>query len=423
MDKVVGFMRITMLTIGSIGDVRPCINLAKELSLRGHEITIAAFPKFQALVEANGFRFHALDGDADKMIGSIMQPDTSGFTYLPRLMKSLRVTVPELIRSLTDSCIGADAMVCNFFGSVYYSISEKFHIPCVQINFFPMDPTGDIPISSIRNQHLGRIINMSSYRIGYIMISLLESRYLSGWRKNEHLSVRGIHSLPDYSVGENQVPVIYAISPSLLPRPSEWNPRIYMSGFLFDDHSTEWMPAKDITAFLAEGRPPVYIGFGSMNSGDMNKLITITLRAVRSAGIRAVIDLSSTGRKLHSSRQVFFMDKYVSHEALFPRVSAVIHHGGAGTTSTGLRFGKPTLIIPFAGDQPFWGNLVWQRGCGPKPVPRSRLTVQRLTKGILDLISQSKYTVNAKQMAVELSRENGIKTASDIIEKEITSWK
>ena len=118
---------------------------------------------------------------------------------------------------------------------------------------------------------------------------------------------------------------------------------------------------------------------------------------------------------------VLFVDD-VPHDWLFPRVSAVVHHGGAGTTASGLRYGKPTLVIPFAGDQTFWGNQVYRAGCGPKPVPRANLTVRRLTKALLNLKSGSSYYENARHISELLGREHGVRVAADLIEQEIARW-
>ena len=417
------FMRITMLSIGSIGDVRPYLLLGKELKNRGHQITMAAFPQFRDFITDSGLSFFPLDGDAEKMIFAIMQPDTNAFSYLPRLMKNIRRFIPVLLESMTQSCSQADAMICNFFGSIYYSIAELFDIPCIQINYFLVDPTGVSPIAAVRNQHLGKYANRSTYRIGYLLISLIEKHYLTPWRKEHHLDTRRISSAPDYSVGKHSVPALYAISPVLFPRPSEWGKNIYMSGFFFDESPDLFFPPEELVSFLSKQPAPVYIGFGSMNAGNMNKLITTILRAIRSADIRAVISLGHTGRKFRNTSRVFFLEGYIPHEWLFPRVSAVIHHGGAGTTATGLRFGIPTLVIPFAGDQTFWGNLVHVSGCGPKPIPRESLTVRRMTCALLDLVSRPDYAEHAGAIAERLAREHGVRNAADIIEKEITRWR
>lgn len=414
-------MKITLLSVGSTGDVRPFILIGRELKSRGHEVTVTAFSRFGNAVTAAGLKFHPLSGSVEKMMESIMEPDTSGVTYLPRLWKGVKDTAPEMLQDMLDSCSTADAMVCNFFGSVYYSIAEKYNIPCVQINLFPMDPTGDVPISSVRNQRLGSFLNKSTYKAGYYLIGTVEKHVLGEWRRNSGLSERRPAVRPDYRIGSHVVPVIYPISPCIFPRPEDWGDHVHMSGFCFDESPVVYDPPRELTAFLSAGERPVYIGFGSMNSGDMNRLLSIVLRAVHAAGIRAVISAGWNGRKLKSSRSVLFVDD-VPHDWLFPRVSAVVHHGGAGTTAAGLHHGKPALVIPFAGDQTFWGTRIWRSGCGPKPVPRAGLTVRRLTKALLDLKSTSSYYENARRISGLLGREHGVHMAADLIEQEIARW-
>lgn len=414
-------MKITMLTLGSTGDVRPYILLGRELQARGHAITLASFSRFAEMVRDSGLTFFPVSGDAEALMAAILSPDTSGITYLPHVQKSLKKVAPQLIQDLSDSCVGADAMICNFFGSVYYSIAEKHQIPCVQTHYFPMDPTHSFPISSIRLQHMGPWLNSASYRIGYLLIGVVEKRYLTSWRKKNAVSLRKLRASPDYRIGDHIIPVIYAISPLLLPRPREWNEHIRMSGFWMDEHPAPWQPPAELEAFLASGGKTVYIGFGSMTGGNMNRLMTIVLRAVHAAGLSAVISAGWGGKKMKSTRRVYFAD-YVPHDWLFPRVCAVVHHGGAGTTAAGLRYGKPTLIIPFAGDQPLWGYRVYETGCGPKPVARESLTVQRLTRALTDLVSRPEYRIHAEAMAEGLSREHGVRTAADMIEEEISRW-
>ena len=414
-------MKITLLSVGSTGDVRPFILIGRALKSRGHSVTITAFSRFAETVTAAGLNFHALSGSVEKMMESIMEPDTSGVTYLPRLWKGVKDTAPEMLQDMLDSCRGADAMVCNFFGSVYYSIAEKYGIPCIQVNLFPMDPTGDVPISAVRNQRLGSFLNKSTYKAGYYLIGTIEKHVLGQWRRSSGLTDRRPAIRPDYRIGSHVVPVIYPISPCLFPRPEDWGEHVHMSGFCFDESPVVYDPPRELTGFLSAGEKPVYIGFGSMNSGDMNRLLSIVLRSVHAAGIRAVISAGWHGRKLKSGRSVIFVDD-VPHDWLFPRVSAVVHHGGAGTTAAGLRYGKPALVIPFAGDQTFWGTRVYRVGCGPKPVPRASLTVHRLTKALLDLKSNSSYYENARHISESLGREHGVLAAADLIEQEIARW-
>ena len=124
---------------------------------------------------------------------------------------------------------------------------------------------------------------------------------------------------------------------------------------------------------------------------------------------------------LQANPNIYFTE-YVSHDWLFPKVKAVVHHGGAGTTAAGLRYGKPTLVVPFGGDQPFWGSRVYSMGCGPKPLSREKLTVQTLTQRLVELTAHESYRVAAEECGMRLSAENGTSNAADIVENEIRAW-
>ena len=416
-------MRITMLTIGSTGDVRPYILLGRELVSRGHTITIATFSHFQNLIEKEGLGFFPLSGDAEKLMASIMSPSSNSLTYLPRLERALKSVAPQLIQDMSDSCASADAMICNFFGSVYYSIAEKYKIPCIQTQFFPMDPTREQPISPVSSQRLGAFLNESTYKLGYLLISSVERRYVNPWRKQNGISPRRIRSYPDYRAGGHSIPVIYAVSPLIMPRPADWGPNIRMSGFWFDESPVSWLPPPDLEDFISrESVPPIYIGFGSMTGRNMKKLMAIVLHSLHASNIRAVVDLGWSGVQLKSNHAVYF-SHYIPHDWLFPRVRAVVHHGGAGSTAAGLRYGKPTLVIPFAGDQSFWANRVWKSGCGPRPISRDQLNIHNMTKALLDLNNHcSRYTQAAEIIMKGLSQEHGVSTAADMIEAEIAGW-
>lgn len=417
-------MKITMLTIGSTGDVRPYVLLGKELKARGHEITIATFAGFEGLIAENGLSYYPISGDVMKLMNNVMKPGVNGVTFLKEFEDAMKDVAPVLLDDLLHACDGADAMMCTFFGSLFYSIAEKHNIPCIQTQYFPMDPTTSMPISSAPGQRWGKAWNLTSYRLGYLLISLLEKRYLTQWRMDNGMEVRKLHTGPDYRIGEHTVPVIYAVSPMVVPRPKAWGEHIHMSGFWWDNTPVTWEPPQDLVDFLEDGEPPIYIGFGSMVSGNMNKTFTKVLKAVRAARVRAVISLGWGGKDMHlkSNHRVYFAD-YVPHDWLFPRVKAVVHHGGAGTTAAGLRYGKPTLVVPFGGDQPFWGNRVNAIGCGPKPISRDMMTVQRLTKGLIDLTTRGSYRVAAEEMGERLRTETGTKNAADIVEREIAAWK
>jgi UDP:flavonoid glycosyltransferase YjiC (YdhE family) len=180
-----------------------------------------------------------------------------------------------------------------------------------------------------------------------------------------------------------KVPFTYCWSPALVPKPADWPSYIDVCGFFFRDEP-KYTPPGDIDRFLRDGPPPVYIGFGSIVIEEPAKVTSMILDAVRTLGIRVIISRgwSNLGEGLPStSKNVLFIGD-CPHEWLFQYVAAVVHHGGAGTAACGLRNVCPTTIVPFFGDQPFWGNMVAAVGAGPNPIPHKSLTSQNLTDAI-----------------------------------------
>ena len=415
-------MRIHMVSIGSTGDVRPYVLLGKELRRRGHQVTIVAFSNFAAMAQEAGLDFYPLAGDVLRFMERIMKPGVVGAKYLREVEKALKDVAPVLLKDLVEAFRGADAMICTFFGSTYYSVAEKYGIPVVQTQYFPMDPNSDIPISSAPIWKLGPAWNIVTYRLGYLLIHLLERRYLTAWRQENNVTVPRLHGGPDYVLGGHTIPVIYAVSPLVMPRPAQWGKNIHMSGFWLEEDAGPFTPSAELADFLTAGEPPVYIGFGSMVSGNMRKTFALVMRAVRAAGLRAVLDKGWGGAELPQGDRIFLLKEFVPHDWLFPRMQAVVHHGGAGTTAAGLRAGKPTLVIPFGGDQPFWGSRVHALGCGPKPSRRETLTVPRLPRALVDLTRRDAYRQAAQALGEGLRREHGLAAAADLVEKEVQHW-
>jgi UDP:flavonoid glycosyltransferase YjiC (YdhE family) len=180
---------------------------------------------------------------------------------------------------------------------------------------------------------------------------------------------------------------------------------------------TEWQPPQALIEFLESGPPPVSIGFGSMVAYDKETLANLCVQALNRAQQRGILLTGWGGLQYDALPESVLAVESVPHDWLFPRVSAVVHHGGAGTTAASLRAGVPTIIVPFLIDQPFWGKRVYDLGVGPSPIPRRKLTVEQLSKAITEAITDT----NMKQRAAELGRkiraEDGIGNAVNIIHR------
>lgn len=416
-------MRILLVAMGSTGDVQPMVVLGKTLTARGHQVTIAAFSALKSLVQGTDIDFFTLTGDAEAFIGSIIKPGASPITYLSRLETAMRGVIVPLLDDLLAACKGRDAIVTTFFGTTLYAIADAYHIPLFQSNYCHTDLTGDHCLPVMRQIPLGRGFNRATYRIAYHMIGMLEERYVRLWCKQNGIAARNMKKGPNYQLAGWTVPVLYAFSNHVVPRPPEWPKNIQAVGFYEDSHPA-FQPPEDLVAFLSAGPAPLYVGFGSMTSGDMDEAMGTLLTALEKTGHRAIVSEGwghLSGRALPDT--VHLLGSFVPHAWLFERVSAVVHHGGAGTTAAGLRAGKPSLAVPFGSDQYFWGERIHALGCGPKMLVRSSMTPARLASRLTDLTSTPSYADNALRLSRHLRQEDGRKTAADLIEDRVKSAK
>jgi UDP:flavonoid glycosyltransferase YjiC (YdhE family) len=190
---------------------------------------------------------------------------------------------------------------------------------------------------------------------------------------------------------------------------------VHITGYYFLDHASDWEPAPELEAFLAAGEPPVYIGFGSMSTRDPEKLAGLMLDAIAGSGQRAVLLTGWGGLQAKDlGEDVYVLDR-APHSWLFPRMAAVVHHGGAGTTAEGVRAGVPTVILPFAFDQAFWGARVTALDVGPDPIPQKKLTVEGLTRAIRLAATDPALRQRAKSLGAAIRSENGVEQAIEIV--------
>lgn len=201
-------------------------------------------------------------------------------------------------------------------------------------------------------------------------------------------------------------------SSALISKPPDWGSYINISGFSFLNQASSYTPPEDLTAFLKAGPPPVYIGFGSIVVDHPEELTKLIFQAVRRAGVRALVSKGWGG--LGGDEEVpegVFLLGNVPHDWLFQYVSAVVHHGGAGTTAIGIAMGKPTVVVPFFGDQPFWGAMIYKAGAGPEPVPFKKMTEETLADSITIALGVDIQTA-VQEMSKKIDNENGAEEAA-----------
>lgn len=190
----------------------------------------------------------------------------------------------------------------------------------------------------------------------------------------------------------------------------DWGNCIDICGFSFLPAKSDYTPPNEIKEFLEAGPTPIYVGFGSIVVDDQITLTKIVFEAIKKTGQRAIV---SRGWGNLGVDEVDVPDNILligscPHDWLFQQVSCVIHHGGAGTTAAGLALGCPTIIVPFFGDQEFWGNIVAKAGAGPVPIPHKRLTVEKLSAAI-EMALKDSTKERAQEIAKKMKNESGVR--------------
>jgi sterol 3beta-glucosyltransferase len=174
-------------------------------------------------------------------------------------------------------------------------------------------------------------------------------------------------------------------------------------------------PPAELAHFLSKGSPPVYIGFGRMPSTHAYRTASVIVEVLAATRTRAVLAKGWGSLPAEASTGDVHVVESAPHDWLFSRCSGVIHHGGAGMTHAGLRWGRPTLVCPVIGDQPFWGLMVERIRVGPSPIPLGRLNVDLLKAALRELQSKSLQD-KAVALSKNIQMEGGAQTAADLIE-------
>ncbi len=411
-------MVVTLITIGSHGDVQPCAVLGKELKRRGHRVRIAALEGFGDYVEGAGLEYLRLAGDAKAVIERLIGRDVKPLEYFKGLESLLDPVRDEFLRDIERACEDTDLVAYSVLGGVAHHAARAKGVPCVRMMFVPIDATREFP--AMTTPDLGRIpaYNRFTYAAGDLLWSRFTRRRLNGWRLSMGLPPIAPLEFPYHRTADGSpVPTLYAFSEAVVPKPADWGSHIHLTGFWFADEGDDFTPDPALADFLATGSEPVYVGFGSMVGGDFKRLLEEVVEGLELAGARAVLSSGWGGLEGISLPATIHQAGFVPHGWLFERVAAVVHHGGAGTVAAGLRAGAPTLVVPFGGDQPFWGKRVYELGAGPRPIPIKRFTAKAFAAALREAVENPAIRKRAESLAAALRREDGPAAAAGQLER------
>ena len=416
-------MRIVIIAPGSRGDVEPYVALGKGLKKAGHVVRLVSHHNFAELSNSHGLEFWPVDVDVQDIAQSAEMRELLGggnfLAIMLQMAKEAQRGALHLAKVGLSACDGMDMLLAGVGGLyVGLALQEKLGLPLIQAYYIPFTPTRLYPSFLIPNGFkLGGSLNRLSYQLARQVM-------WQGFRSADKLVRQKVLSIPAAPFwGSNNekyakhYPILYGFSPSVIPQPPDWEDNIHVTGYWFLDPSDDWTPSPALADFLQAGPPPIYIGFGSMSNRKPEETTNLVLKALSQSNQRGII-LSGWGG-LHADNlpsSVLMVDS-VPFSWLFRRLAAVIHHGGAGTTAAGLRAGVPSVVIPFFGDQPFWGQRVAEMGVGPTPIPFRKLTVDRLTQAIQTAVNDQAMRQRAAYLGVKIQAEDGVTRAVAILQE------
>ena len=408
-------MKITILTYGSRGDVQPFIPLSLGLMARGHAVKLAAPSRFKDLVEGYGIQFVPLAGEPEELSRGFNDAGNNFIKMIRGMMEYVTGIAVDVLHQTESSCKDADLIIHTFLHAVgAHTYARERNIPDIHIQTFPMfTPTGDYPnvtLPDLKSSFLNRLTHVMTEKITWWGARLGFEQI----RRRAALPKRKLYWPFNEDTARHPTPVLCAWSPNVIPASSGWPDHVTVTGWYFFKSNNHALPSAQLETFLDAGDPPVCVSFGSMVNRDAEKVDRIVRESLTQTENRGII-LSGWSQVEHrSSENILYLDA-APHDWLLPYCKMIIHHGGAGTTSAGLQAGIPNIVVPFAVDQPFWGRRVHAIGAGPAPIPVKKLSVEKLSRAILEA-DTSAYRQHAAELGRRIRNEDGVGVAVRLIE-------
>jgi sterol 3beta-glucosyltransferase len=405
-------VRVTMLTLGSRGDVQPFVALGLGLEAAGYAVRLATHPRFEPLVAEHGLAFAPLaEGQVSRGTetaeGRRWIADHS--RRMPAWVGFLRDARSVADRRLADAaraCEAADVIVASNLAMVLgWQMADLRGVPLVRAFIAP--PAWMLTAQSIRPA--APLVRQLAWLAARPWLNRVRRRAMAVGP----LPLRE----PFAELDRRGMPALYAFSPAVLPAPPSVAAGVEVTGYWFLDRSLDPDPPEELVEFVAGGPPPVSIGFSTMIGSDAQTTAGIVVEALRRAGLRGVL-IGAANALVRGSPDVLAVDA-VSHEWLFPRCAAVVHHAAVGTTAAGIRAGVPAVAVPHMTDQFLWAKRLHELGVSPAPIPRRELTAQRLADALGLATRDDGIRSRAAALSAQVRAEDGLARAVRALQRRV----
>jgi UDP:flavonoid glycosyltransferase YjiC (YdhE family) len=416
--------RVVIQAFGTVGDVAPLTGLGARLrDTLGVDVAIAAQHPYAKMIVDAGLEFRLLPKDTEKdtrdsdygqalIDGSRMRPSKA-------MLAAMRGDLAGVGEAMADTSRDADLLLLEGpVGSLLgYHVAEALDIPSMGVFFQPASSTAELAPPPVTARSFGHVGNRLVWHITGGVGERVYTPLIDDLRRSLDLPSR---SRRDYQRDRaTRWPILYGFSHHVMPRPHDWHPGLDVTGYWWPVIAERWRPPSRLVDFLEAGPPPVFVGFGSTATADSDRLSDVVGRALRNAGVRGVVQ-SGWARLQCPGEDILTIDD-VPHAWLFPRMAAVIHHCGAGTSAAALHAGVPSIPVAGIVDQPFWAHRLHRLGAATPPLRRATLTADDLVAAIKTTMTSQKYRQRAQHFSQLLAKEDGEARAVGIIAAQLES--
>ncbi|NED97928.1 glycosyltransferase family 1 protein [Phytoactinopolyspora alkaliphila] len=416
-------MKILLITYGSRGDTQPFVALARELSLAGHKPILCAPASFRNLSTTYDIELFPLhdewqDLKDDSIFQSAFETNYRGLRgkwLAIQVIQRFRPLMARVRQGIYEASNLKPDLIVSLPSLPGHELAEYLGVPSISVCLQPAwVPTKAFP-NAMLMRNVPKALNRASYWATYAWY-----RVLTGNSRPWHTSLFKTPSqrtnAPMRRRDGSQLTVLQAFSKHLLPSCPDYPRAVHTTGFWPLPAPEKWRPQAQLLDFIYTRRPPVYIGFGSLVGTDAAGLGRLIEHAIQIANVRAVVVAGWGGiATSQTTNDIFYADD-VPFDWLFPKMDAIVHHGGMGSAGAALLSGRPQVTCPAMAEQPFVAERLRTLGLSPEPLPLRALTPERLATAITEATTNRNFESRARLMKLMVEDESGLRKAIEIID-------
>ena len=408
--------RVVIIAVGSRGDVAPLTGVGVALQRAGHHVSVTAYTPFADMITSCGLAFRELPAELQLAAhGADVHPMKGLAAFASP--KGMRALGHDILTAVAEE--PADIVLLSPFAEMAgHPWAEARGIPSLGLRLQPLSATAQYPPAVLGAWSAGTVGNRAAAEMGAWLVDRLYGSVVAGFRRDLSLPGVSARRLRKQRTAAHW-PVLHGYSPRVAPRPPDWRPGLEVTGYWWPPGTGEWVPPTELTSFLSAGPAPVFVGFGSMMTtpARAEQLSDIIRRAAQQAGVRAVVQAGWTS--VHVADDTVLTIGDTPHDWLFPRVAAVAHHCGAGTTAAGIRAGVPTIALPAYGDGPFWAKCITALGVAVATINQRGLTADLLAEAMRTAVHDEQLHANARQLRTRVIAEDGAAQVVRAVESQL----